>query len=158
MRSTKDEFFLSLLAPLEARGTCARRKVAAIITDKDGHVLSMGYNGPPVGVEHCTEVPCAGVDEPKGSFNLCEAVHAEVSCLLQCSALRFAHTIYCSCVPCFGCMKAIMNTPVRRVVCRDDYPDHTGLELFCRRAKTDWQSLADGKARYELFIAGTKVL
>jgi len=123
MRLSRDDYFLTILDLVAARSTCARRAVGAIITDGDGHVLSLGYNGVPRGFPHCVDVPCLGAADKAGDTSRCMAVHAEVNALIQCSRLDLAHSLYCSCSPCFSCAKAIANTPIKRVVCRELYAD-----------------------------------
>lgn len=131
-RPTLDEFFLSLLGLLAARGTCPRRRVAAIVTDAAGRVLSMGYNGVPRGVAHCTNpgTACAGVDDEPGDTSRCLAVHAEANALLQLRDKDNARVLYCSCVPCFECAKLVLNTSITRVVCAEDYPGGRGRPLL----------------------------
>jgi dCMP deaminase len=126
-----DNYFLQMLDLVASRSTCGRRAVAAIITDVESHVLSMGYNGVPSGFDHCTEKPCAGRDEPHGGSagDKCLAVHAEANAILQCQRLDLASTLYCSCSPCFTCAKLIANTRISRVVYREEYPDHGLLVL-----------------------------
>ena len=111
------EYYIQMLPLVAARSTCIRREVAAIITDKDGHVLSTGYNGVPSGIPHCIEESCAGAVGAKGDSSLCEAVHAEINALIQCRDLHRATTMYCSCTPCFACAKAILNTPINGIYC-----------------------------------------
>ena len=67
-------------------------KVGAIITDKENHVLSTGFNGPPGGFDHCTSNPCAGANDKAGDTSNCMALHAEVNAVLQCLDLSRAHT------------------------------------------------------------------
>ena len=132
-RQSIDDYYLSILQVVAARSTCARRKVGAIITDDRSHVLSMGYNGVPSEVPHCTEQPCPGVEDQPGDNSRCQAVHAEQNAIMQCSSLRHARTIYVSCAPCFYCAKMICNTGIARVVCAEQYADDRGLSLlnFC---------------------------
>lgn len=130
MRLSKDRYFLELLKLVAERSTCGRRKVGAIITDAQGHVLSTGYNGVPSGVVHCIDVPCAGRDDSPGDSSRCMAVHAEQNALLQCSQLQSAHTIYVTCSPCFVCMKMLANTHIARIVCVETYTDQVGISLW----------------------------
>lgn len=138
-RLSNDEYYLSLLAGVAARGSCVRRQVGAIVVDENYRVLSMGFNGPPKGFPHCGEVDhvpptnvpygvwkavhCQGATEQKGSTTKCMAVHAEINALLTCADPNRAHTIYVSCTPCRNCALAIVNTNIRRVVCLELYAD-----------------------------------
>jgi dCMP deaminase len=131
-RPTLNEVYLRMLDIFARRSTCTRRQVAAIITDAGGKVLSCGYNGVPKGFVHCNEGgPCLGRNDPKGDTRRCDAVHAEQNALLQCgSRLAEAHTLYCSCTPCFECAKLICNTNIKRVVVTEHYADTRGKEIL----------------------------
>lgn len=130
MRQTRDEYFLSMLALVSGRSTCARRSVGAIITDINGHVLATGYNGPPRGMAHCTdEQPCPGRNDPPGDTRRCLAVHAEQNVLLQTHRIDLAHTMYVSSTPCFVCAKLICNTPIKNVVSLQAYAEDSSALL-----------------------------
>lgn len=122
-RPSHDEYFVSILKLVAARSTCARRAVGAIITDERHKILATGYNGVPSGRPHCTDIPCPGFADQPGDNRRCAAIHAEVNAILQCHALELAHTLYVSCTPCHSCAKMICNTPIKRIVCLEQYPD-----------------------------------
>lgn len=126
-----------MLPLIARRSTCARRQVAAILTDLQGRVLSTGYNGVPRSHKHCTTEPCMGAKDEPGNTENCMAVHAEMNALLQAGdRLQFAYTLYCTCFPCFGCAKAIANTPIVRIVYSGTYADHRGYDVL-RHLKLD---------------------
>jgi dCMP deaminase len=129
-RLSKKSYYLEMLKLVANRSTCIRRKVAAIITDRDGHVLSTGYNGVPRNFEHCIDIPCSGAGDKPGDNTKCMAVHAEQNALLQCNDLDKAYVLYCSCVPCFSCAKMIANTNIALVICVENYADKAGQELL----------------------------
>lgn len=122
-----------MLPFVASRSTCIRRLVAAIITDKNGHVLSTGYNGVPSGIEHCYLFPCPGAGQESGNTSLCEAVHAEQNAIIQCTDISRAATMYCSCTPCFVCAKMILNTPISAIFAVEKYNDKRALEIMHRR-------------------------
>ncbi|HEY1645459.1 MAG TPA: deaminase [Candidatus Saccharimonadales bacterium] len=130
VRLSKKEYFLDMLTKVASRGTCIRRKVAAIITDQDGNIIATGYNGTPRNFDHCIDNPCAGASDRPGDTSKCMALHAEQNALLHCRELREAHTIYCSCLPCFVCSKMLANTNIKVVICAEDYSDKTGLNVL----------------------------
>jgi len=119
-----------MLKLVAARSTCIRRKVGAIIVDRDGHVLSTGYNGVPSNFDHCIDVPCAGAIDAPGNTSNCMAVHAEQNALLQCSNLSNAHAMYVSCVPCFVCAKMIANTKISYILTIEQYADSRGRDVL----------------------------
>jgi dCMP deaminase len=133
VRLNRHEYYLAMLKLVAARSTCIRREVGAIITDKESHVLSTGYNGVPRFFDHCIDLPCAGANEKSGDTSNCMAVHAEQNALLQCTSLDRAYTIYCSCVPCFVCAKMIANTGIEVVICETTYADTRGLQVLIEK-------------------------
>jgi dCMP deaminase len=128
-RPNLTEYFLTMARMVATRGTCRRRQVACVITDKENHVLATGYNGPPRNFDHCVDHACPGANDKPGDTDNCLAVHAEQSALLQCE-VRHAHALYCTNLPCFACAKLIANTPISRVICDADYADHRGLDVL----------------------------
>jgi dCMP deaminase len=129
-RISKKDYFLQMLDAVASRSTCIRRAVGAIITDRDGHILSTGYNGVPRDFDHCIVNPCLGANDAAGNTSNCMAVHAEQNAILFCRGLPDAFTIYCSCVPCFTCAKLIANTNIQHVVCKYTYADKRGIEVL----------------------------
>lgn len=133
-RPTLDEVYLHMLKVFALRGTCARRKVAAIFCDQYGRHLSSGYNGPPRGFAHCIDTPCPGAGDAPGDTGNCQAVHAEQNAILNCTELDKVHTVYCSCTPCFTCAKMLANMPsLVRVIVTEMYSDRRGFEILEQR-------------------------
>jgi dCMP deaminase len=125
------DYYLLMLELVASRSTCLRRAVAAIITDSSGHVLSTGYNGVPKNFDHCEiDNPCLGAHDPPGDTSNCMAVHAEINAIMQCADLERAQIMYCSCLPCFTCAKAIANTNIAVVICKHDYADRRGFDVL----------------------------
>ena len=137
IRPDLDDVMMDIAYTLSSRGTCAKLKVGAVITDARGLIIGSGYNGVPAHFEHCISTPCAGVGMPKGS-DLCEAVHAEQNALLNCRALAEATTIYITHAPCMRCTKMLLNTPIRKIIFHngDDIED-AALALWVRGGR-DW--------------------
>lgn len=57
MRPTHDGMFMAMAHLVASRSTCNRGHVGAVIVD-DRRPVSIGYNGAPPGMQHCTEVGC----------------------------------------------------------------------------------------------------
>jgi dCMP deaminase len=130
-RPTARDYFLGLLDAAASRSTCRRRAVAAILVDKDNHVLSIGYNGVPRRLPHCLSHPCPGAEDPSGNSVRCEAVHAEVNAVLQCARVDLIHTAYVSCTPCFNCAKMLANIEnLQRIICLEEYSDLNGYRML----------------------------
>lgn len=134
MRLSIDEYYTEMLKLVAARSTCKRRQVGAIISTEKGILISMGYNGVPSGVPHCIDTPCAGAGHQPGDNSKCLAIHAEQNAILHAEGrIRDAHTLYCTCTPCFNCCKLILGTPITRIVYLEKYADQTGIDLLMSR-------------------------
>lgn len=95
--------------------------------------MSIGYNGVPPGMPHCTDRPCPGAGFPSGQgLELCEATHAEQSALLACSDLSRVAACYTTVSPCYGCVKLLLQTSCERLVFPADYGD--------ARARAYWEA------------------
>jgi len=121
-RPDQHHVFLEMAAVLSKRAMCLRRRVACILVDDQGHVVSTGYNGRPRAMGNCGPSDSCG--------NNCEGVHAEVNALLQ--AKRQASLAYVTHAPCWHCAKTLANSGIAAVY----YTDGSTLELktldFCR--------------------------
>jgi len=52
-RISRSVMLMRMAQVVALRGTCSRAKVGAVIS-KDGRILTLGYNGAPKGLPHCT--------------------------------------------------------------------------------------------------------
>ena len=130
-RPSIDAYYLAMLPLIASRATCPRRRVAAILVDATGRLVSIGYNGSPSGLPHCIDTPCPGATDASGDTSRCIAVHAEVNAILQAQASRRApHTLYCSTTPCFNCAKMLITEGVKRVITTSEYTDLCGVNLL----------------------------
>jgi dCMP deaminase len=121
-RISRDEWGLRLAEVTALRGTCSRRRVGAVAVDINGVILSTGYNGVPRGFQHCNEVPCAGTGFASGlGLDTCEAIHAEVNCVVFCPDTQRIMTLYVTTAPCVSCGKLLLATGCTRIVFREDY-------------------------------------
>jgi len=139
---------MDIAAEVSRRSTCLRRHVGAILV-VDRRILATGYNGAPAGVPHCSESGCLRqqMDVPSGErHELCRGLHAEQNSIIQ--AARYGvridgATLYTTHHPCSMCAKVAINAGIRRIVCREDYPDDLGKGL-----------LALGQVKLEVFRPG----
>ena len=86
-RPTKREHFFNRAKVVAERSTCLRRRVGAIIVNKDGVELSSGYSVAPRNMKHCTDIgECLRMDLkiPSGQhYELCRSVHAEQNAIIN---------------------------------------------------------------------------
>jgi dCMP deaminase len=118
VRKDWDNYFMDIAFQVRERSTCPRLHVGAVIV-KDKRIKGTGYNGSPMGLEHCE-------DDEVGCFiknNHCiRTIHAEVNCLLEVSPdERKDATIYVTHMPCPECQKLIITSGIKRVVFAEDY-------------------------------------
>ena len=137
MRPDLDWTMLKIAATLAERGTCAKLQVGCVLTDDYGRILSTGYNGVPIGCEHCIEKPCPGATTPRGS-DACQAVHAESNALLQCRDVDRIYTCYVTHAPCLRCTKTLMNTACSRIVFLDNSLEEPAAKGLWTSERPEW--------------------
>jgi dCMP deaminase len=139
-RPSLDEYWLSMLPLVASRATCPRRSVGAILIDKDGRLVSTGYNGTASGLPHCSNTPCPGSPAIGGTRDECQALHAESNALMQAFGSRRAPwTLYCGLTPCFACSKLLLAAGVREVVAAEAYAhDDRGPKLLNKAGVLVW--------------------
>ncbi len=130
-----DDYFMEMAQVVRKRSTCVRRSVGAVIV-LDNRIMTTGYNGVPVGIEHCGSRGCLReqMQVPSGErHELCRGLHAEQNAIIQAAYLgqRIAGaTLYCTTQPCVICAKMIINAGIRRVVIQETYPDELAEAMF----------------------------
>ena len=128
-RLSLDDLYLEMALLISKRATCARRAVGCVLTDHRGRVLSMGYNGVPSGAPHCTDHPCPGASFPSGEgLEKCQAIHAEQNAVVLLADPMAVHTAYITVSPCHSCVKLLLATSCRRIVCLGKYAHTEAIE------------------------------
>lgn len=74
-RISRKDLMLGICRLLAQRGTCLRAKVGAVI-EKDGRILSTGYNGSLPGEPHCEDEGCMMEDG-----HCVRTIHAEANAI-----------------------------------------------------------------------------
>ena len=109
-----DEYFMGLAHLSALRSKDPSTQVGACIVDGNNKVVSIGYNGFPMGCsDH--EFPWGregGMLETKYAF----VVHAELNAILNSPRSLAGCTLYVSLFPCNECAKAIIQSGIRKVV------------------------------------------
>ena len=124
-RISWDDFFMEIALTAAKRTACNFHKVASVFVDNNHKIISIGYNGPSTGDDHCNEVGCAKVhgDPITGEFKRCRGVHSEINGIINSDDTRRlkGSTLYITVFPCYDCMKALNNIGVSRVVFYKEY-------------------------------------
>ena len=129
-----DEYFMSIALLSSLRSKDGNTKVGACIVSDDHKVLSLGYNGMPLGVSD-EEIPWAGSKENKPYLEtkypyVC---HAELNAILNSNHNLKGSTLYVTLFPCNECTKAVIQAGIRKVVYLSDKYHHTDAEVAARR-------------------------
>lgn len=129
-RPSWDEYFIKIASLTSERSNCIKRKVGCIIV-KDKRILSLGYNGTPVGTENCYTGGCKrcmdqylqqNIDSSAKNLDLCMCMHAEENALLFNTKDDLqGSTMYVTLIPCISCVKKILQCKIKRVVYIDNY-------------------------------------
>lgn len=102
-----DDYFLSMLDLVKQRSSDSQTQHAAILTENN-RVISMGYNGFPVGINN---LPDARPEKYKWM------THGEINAIVNCKMKPEGPiTCYITGTPCNVCSKAMWNFGVRRIV------------------------------------------
>lgn len=141
-----EEVWFDLAQVIGRRAVCLYYKVGAIIV-RDNQILSMGYNGPPRGVVHCTDVGCAKIIKGKNKKHqgLCRGAHGEMNAIANAASNGInisGADLYVTYRPCAACTKTILNSGIKRIFYLKDYK---GDEVV-------WDYLRQGKVKMEKII------
>lgn len=130
-----DSYFMEIVELVKTRSTCLRRQVGAIIV-KDRRILASGYNGSPMGTKHCEEIGCLRdkLNIPSGQrHEICRAAHAEQNAIVQAAYSGTSikdSDMYITTQPCSICAKLIINSGIKKIVFKGEYPDELAMSLL----------------------------
>lgn len=128
-RPDLDHLYLDMARLIATRGTCSRRQVGCVLTDRRGRVLSMGYNGVPSGRPHCVDQNCPGAAfAPGQGLDACQAIHAEQNAVVLCDKPWEVHTAYITVSPCVSCVKLLLATSCQRIVAGGEYAHSDAIQ------------------------------
>ena len=114
-----DEYFMAVAKLAGMRSKDPNTQVGACIVSQNNKILSMGYNGFPIGCSD-DEFPWCREGEPLDNKYF-YTTHSELNAILNYrgGSLEGA-TIYVSLFPCNECAKAIIQSGIKTVVYADD--------------------------------------
>ncbi len=117
-----DEYFMGIATLTAMRSKDPNSQVGACIVSPENKILSLGYNGMPIGCSD-DEMPWEREGEPLDTKYM-YVCHAELNAILNSAHNNFKGArIYVTMTPCNECAKAIIQSGIREVVygC-DKYP------------------------------------
>lgn len=141
-RPSRPEWAFIVALAVATRGECSRRKVGAVLIDREGRIAGAGYNGSFRGGPSCLQGDCPRASSavlPGSSYDTgpgaCHAVHAELNAVLDVSdRTRFdGSELYVTATPCDGCLKILRNTRIYKIHWLDeDGGNHEDIWPFLR--------------------------
>lgn len=127
-----DEYFMGVATLSGMRSKDPNTQVGACIVSSDHKILSMGYNGFPIGCSD-DEFPWEREGEPLENKYF-YTTHSELNAILNYrgGSLEGA-TMYVTLFPCNECAKAIIQSGIRRLVYDSDKYDGTAAVIASKR-------------------------
>lgn len=125
------QWAMDIAEATKTRSTCVSRQVGALIV-RNKQIIATGYNGSPAGCMHCSDIGYCerkkrGIPSGQG-LEICRAGHAESNAIDQCAKYGIScdgATIYSTTQPCVFCAIRIIQSGIKEVIFKGDYP--TGL-------------------------------
>ena len=127
-----DEYFMGISLLSAGRSKDPNTQVGACIVNPENRIMSVGYNGLPLGCSD-DEFPWEREgDEYDTKYPY--VCHAELNAILNCRGASLSNCrIYVALFPCNECAKAIIQSGIREVVyLADKYADSTGVRASKR--------------------------
>jgi len=130
MRPTKKEYYLDIAKAVSKRSTCLRAHAGAILVKND-IIISTGYSGAARGEPNCCDIGICERDRlnisPGERYELCNSVHAEANCLINCNEDKVGTIMYLYFErldgnkkkhggPCMMCARLIKNAQIKEVI------------------------------------------
>ena len=127
-----DEYFMGVAMLSAARSKDPNTQVGACIVSQDNKILSMGYNGFPVGCSD-DEFPWNRDGEPYDNKYF-YTTHSELNAILNYRGGSLEGSkLYVTLFPCNECAKAIIQSGIRKVIYADDkYAETAGVRASKR--------------------------
>ncbi|MBR0397458.1 MAG: dCMP deaminase family protein [Eubacterium sp.] len=115
-----DEYFMAVAKLAGQRSKDPNSQVGSCIVSKDNKILSIGYNGLPVGCSD-DDFPWAREDDDPLKTKYVYVTHSELNAILNYRGGSLEGTkIYVSLFPCNECAKAIIQAGIKTVIYDSD--------------------------------------
>ena len=126
-----DEYFMGIAHLSAMRSKDPNTKVGACIVDKNNKILSVGYNGFPIGLSD-DKFPWGregGFKDTKYAY----VVHAELNAILNSNTNLRDSFCYVTLFPCNECAKAIIQSGIKKVVYESDKYAESDMTLVSKQ-------------------------
>lgn len=121
---TWDEYFMGVAMLAAQRSKDPNTQVGACIVSSDNKILSIGYNGMPIGCSD-EDFPWEKTDDTPEHSKYFYSTHAELNAILNYRGGSLEGTkVYVTLFPCNECAKAIIQSGVKTIIyASDKYAD-----------------------------------
>ena len=128
-----DEYFMGVASLSSLRSKDPNTQVGACIVSQDNKILSMGYNGMPIGCDD-DEFPWNRDSEDPYDNKYFYSTHSELNAILNYrgGSLEGAK-IYVTLFPCNECAKAIIQCGIKTVIYAEDKYEDTSAVKASKR-------------------------
>jgi dCMP deaminase len=144
-RPSWDEYFMNIAEAVSKRGTCDRGRLGCVLV-KDRRILSTGYVGSPMGIEHCDEagheIKTVTHEDGSVSKHCMRTSHAEVNAIALAARNGVSvdgATLYQLMSPCYTCAKMLINAGIKRVVAKRRYHQDKQTEELFKKAGVQFE-------------------
>ena len=118
-----DEYFMGVALLSARRSKDPSTQVGACVASKDNKVVTMGYNGMPIGLSD-DKMPWGRDGEDDLDNKYLYVCHAEFNAILNSYAPVKGCKIYVTLFPCNECAKALIQAGIKEVIYLEEkYPD-----------------------------------
>lgn len=127
-----DEYFMGIALLSTARSKDPSTSVGSCIVSEDNKILSVGYNGMPIGCSD-DEFPWSREGDPLDTKYL-YVCHAELNAILNYTGINIKGAkIYTTLFPCNECTKAIIQKGIKEIIYRSDKYADTASVIASKR-------------------------
>ena len=127
-----DEYFMGIALLSAMRSKDDNTQVGACIVNDENKILSLGYNGMPIGCDD-RQMPWRRNGAPLDTKYM-YVCHAEFNAILNSPAPSLRGSkIYVTLFPCNECAKAIIQAGIKELIYADDKYEHTMSVIASKR-------------------------
>ena len=131
-----DEYFMGIAKMSSMRSKDPNTQVGCCIVSQENRILSVGYNGFPMGCSD-DEFPWDREGEDPLQTKYLYTTHSELNAILNYTGGSLAGSkLYVSLFPCNECAKAIIQSGIKEVIydC-DKYADTPSVDVYKRQVR-----------------------
>ena len=127
-----DEYFMALAIISAERSKDPNSQVGACIVDDNKKIISVGYNGAPIGYDDDKDMTW----EREGNFldtKYAYVCHSELNAILNSKTSVKECTIYVTLFPCNECAKAIIQSGIKEIIYLSDKYNGTESNIASKK-------------------------